>query len=146
MTSNPRARVAIVTGGSGGIGRIAAERLAVDGLSVVIPYVALRDDRHRDLGFVVDLGGRDAVADPLGVPLRGLPAKTVTKGYHLLAMPTGGNRARVATAWMLNSLTANPIVRLGFVADDAGRLPASAREPTAAASAPILLSASRSYR
>lgn len=38
MTSNPRARVVIVTGGSVGIGQIAAERLAADGLSVVIHY------------------------------------------------------------------------------------------------------------
>lgn len=31
-------RVAIVTGGSGGIGRVAAERLAADGLAVVVSY------------------------------------------------------------------------------------------------------------
>jgi 3-oxoacyl-[acyl-carrier protein] reductase len=31
-------RVAVVTGGSGGIGRVAAERLAADGLAVVVSY------------------------------------------------------------------------------------------------------------
>jgi 3-oxoacyl-[acyl-carrier protein] reductase len=38
-TSTPAApRVAVVTGGSGGIGRVAAERLAADGLAVVVSY------------------------------------------------------------------------------------------------------------
>lgn len=50
--------------------------------------------RHRNLGFVVDLGGFDGAADPLGVPLGGFPAKVVTRGYHLSAMP--GNRVRTA--------------------------------------------------
>ena len=47
--------------------------------------------KHHDLGFVVELGGRDAAANPLHVPLAGLPAKAVTRGYHLTAMP--GNRS-----------------------------------------------------
>ena len=46
-----------------------------------------RPYRHHDLGFVVDLGGTEAAADPLGVRLSGLPAKAVTRGYHLLSMP-----------------------------------------------------------
>jgi NADH dehydrogenase len=44
--------------------------------------------RHRDLGLVVDLGGAQAVARPLGVPLSGVPAKLVTRGYHLFALPS----------------------------------------------------------
>ena len=42
-----------------------------------------RPYKHRDLGFLVDLGGYDAAANPLRVPLSGLPAKVVTRGYHL---------------------------------------------------------------
>ncbi|MFE5585512.1 SDR family oxidoreductase [Kitasatospora sp. NPDC056531] len=37
-TSTAAQRVAVVTGGSGGIGRVAAERLAADGLAVVVSY------------------------------------------------------------------------------------------------------------
>jgi NADH dehydrogenase len=69
--------------------------------------------RHHELGFVVDLGGRDAAANPLQVPLSGLPAKTVTRGYHLAAMP--GNRARVGADWLLDAALPRPAVQLGLV-------------------------------
>ncbi|HEX2771356.1 MAG TPA: NAD(P)/FAD-dependent oxidoreductase [Micromonosporaceae bacterium] len=69
--------------------------------------------RHQDLGFLVDLGGSDAAANPLHVPLSGLPAKTVTRGYHLAAMP--GNRARVAADWLIDAALPRPAVQLGLV-------------------------------
>ncbi len=69
--------------------------------------------RHHDLGFVVELGGLDAAANPLGVPLSGLPAAAVTKGYHLFAMP--GNRARVATDWLLDVVLPTQAVQFGLV-------------------------------
>ena len=53
-----------------------------------------RPYKHHDLGFLVDLGGTQAAANPVGVPLAGLPAKVLTRGYHLLALP--GNRTRTA--------------------------------------------------
>ena len=52
---------------------------------------------HRDLGLVADLGGRDAVANPVGIPLTGLPAKAVTRAYHLLAVPGTANRTTTTT-------------------------------------------------
>jgi NADH dehydrogenase len=78
----------------------------------------LREYRHHDLGFVADLGGWKAVATPLGIPLSGLPAKLVTKGYHLYALPTMTNRLRVLSDWTLGTLTPNQDVRLGPVYDD----------------------------
>ena len=69
--------------------------------------------RHRDLGFVVDLGSGKAAANPLHIPLSGLPAKAVTRGYHLLAMPA--NRARVALDWALEAMTTRQTVQLGLV-------------------------------
>ncbi|MDG4864979.1 NAD(P)/FAD-dependent oxidoreductase, partial [Streptomyces sp. T-3] len=46
-----------------------------------------RPYQHSDLGFVVDLGGVQAAANPLGVHLAGPLAAAVTRGYHLAAMP-----------------------------------------------------------
>ena len=69
--------------------------------------------RHHDLGWVVELGGRDAAANPLHVPLSGLPATAVTRGYHLLAMP--GNRIRVAVDWLLDAVVGRQTVQLGLV-------------------------------
>lgn len=73
----------------------------------------LRRYRHHDLGFVVDLGGTDAAANPLGLPLSGLPAKAVTRGYHLLSMP--GNRLRVTVDWALDAVQRRQSVQLGLV-------------------------------
>ncbi|MEV5439929.1 NAD(P)/FAD-dependent oxidoreductase [Streptomyces sp. NPDC052682] len=69
--------------------------------------------RHRDLGFVVDLGGVKAAANPLGVPLSGAAAGAVTRGYHLAAMP--GNRVRVAADWLLDAVLPRQAVQLGLV-------------------------------
>jgi NADH dehydrogenase len=73
--------------------------------------------RHHDLGFVVDLGGLDSAANPLGVAVKGLPAKVVTRGYHLLSMP--GNRVRVAGDWLLDALLGRHGVQLGLVPEEA---------------------------
>jgi NADH:ubiquinone reductase (H+-translocating) len=59
--------------------------------------------KHHDEGFLVDLGGLAAAANPLKVPLSGPAASAVTRGYHLSAM--AGNRARILTDWMLNATT-----------------------------------------
>ena len=69
--------------------------------------------KHHDLGFVVDLGGLDSAANPVGIPLAGLPAKVVTRGYHLLSMP--GNRVRVAADWLLDAVLPRQGVQLGLV-------------------------------
>ncbi|MBB3074791.1 NAD(P)/FAD-dependent oxidoreductase [Streptomyces violarus] len=90
-------------------GKVAAENVAASlGLGGERkPY------RHRDLGFVVDLGGAKAAANPLGVALSGVPAGAVTRGYHLAAMP--GNRVRVAADWLLDAVLPRQAVQLGLV-------------------------------
>jgi NADH dehydrogenase len=74
---------------------------------------AQRPYKHHDLGFVVDLGGAQAAANPLRVPLSGVAAKTVTRGYHLLSLP--GNRIRTATEWTLDAVLSRQTVQLGLV-------------------------------
>ncbi|MFF9281429.1 FAD-dependent oxidoreductase [Streptomyces griseosporeus] len=89
-------------------GRVAGRNVAAS-LSggELLPY------RHKDMGFVVDLGGAQAAANPLGVPLSGPVAGAVTRGYHLAAMP--GNRIRVAADWLLDTLLPRQAVQLGLV-------------------------------
>ncbi len=76
--------------------------------------------KHRDLGFLVDLGGVSAAADPLHIPLSGPPAKAVTRAYHLLALP--GNRTRTASDWAINTVMPPRAVQLGLIDADRVRL------------------------
>jgi NADH:ubiquinone reductase (H+-translocating) len=70
--------------------------------------------KHHDLGFLVDLGGWQAAANPLRVPLSGPPAKAVTRGYHLLSLP--GNRTRTLADWALDAVVPRQTVELGLAA------------------------------
>lgn len=72
-----------------------------------------RPYRHHDLGFVVDLGGAQAAANPLQIPLSGPLAKAVTRGYHLLSLPS--NRVRTATDWLMDALLPRQTVQFGLV-------------------------------
>lgn len=88
-------------------------KLAARNVAASLKQETLSRYSHRDLGFVVDLGAGKAAANPLHVPMSGLPAKAVTRGYHLMAMP--GNRVRVATDWVLDATTERQLVQLGMV-------------------------------
>jgi NADH dehydrogenase len=79
-------------------GRLLARNVAASlGHGTSQPY------KHHDLGFLVDLGGLAAAANPLNIPLSGPVANAVTRGYHLYSM--AGNRARVFADWTLNGIT-----------------------------------------
>jgi NADH:ubiquinone reductase (H+-translocating) len=87
-------------------GRRAAANLAAS-LGHRHPY------RPHDLGFAVDLGDAKAAANPLGVPLSGVVAKALTRGYHLAVIPA--NRVRVAADWLLDAVLPRQTVQLGLV-------------------------------
>ncbi|MGW0856561.1 NAD(P)/FAD-dependent oxidoreductase [Streptomyces sp. NPDC002690] len=100
-------------------GRIVADNvLASLRGSTLQPYV------HKDLGLVVDLGGRDAVSKPLGIELQGIPAQAVARGYHWSALRTNVAKTRVMTNWLLNAVAGDDFVRTGFQA----RKPATLRD------------------
>lgn len=77
---------------------------------------------HHDLGLVVDLGRLDGVARPLGVPLKGLPAKAVALGYHLAAVPTVPGRVRVAAELLLAAALPTQTVQLNPLPEGQGTL------------------------
>jgi NADH dehydrogenase len=78
--------------------------------------------RHKDLGLVADLGGWDAVAKPLGIPLTGPLAKVVTRGYHLYALPAAANRVRVAADWLFQTILPPESTQLSVVRPEDARL------------------------
>jgi NADH dehydrogenase len=90
--------------------------------------------KHHDLGFLVDLGGAAAAANPLGVPLSGVLAKAVTRSYHLLQLP--GNRVRTAVDWLLNFFLRPQAVQLGLVRAGAVPLDTARPENTSATTVP----------
>ncbi len=57
-TSTPSSRVAIVTGGSGGIGRAVSERLAQDGVDVVVHYAGNAVKAQAVVDAITLVGGR----------------------------------------------------------------------------------------
>jgi NADH dehydrogenase len=91
-------------------------RVAAENVTAALRGGPLRPYRHKDLGLVVDLGGTDAVSKPLGIPLSGLPAQIVARGYHLGAMRTLTARFRVSALWFLNAVAGDDFVRTGFLA------------------------------
>ncbi|MCX4678821.1 NAD(P)/FAD-dependent oxidoreductase [Streptomyces sp. NBC_01433] len=99
-------------------------RTLADNLIASLRGRPLRNYVHKDLGLVVDLGGKDAVSKPLGIELRGLPAQAVARGYHWSALRTNVAKTRVLTNWMLNAVAGDDFVRTGFQS----RKPATLRD------------------
>ena len=65
MTTDTKTnRVAIVTGGSGGIGRQTAERLAADGMAVVVCYAGNPGPAKDAVAAIEDGGGTAMAARP----------------------------------------------------------------------------------
>jgi NADH dehydrogenase len=103
-------------------GRLVARNVAASlGTGKARPY------QHHDEGFLVDLGGLAAAANPLHIPLSGPPANVVTRGYHLSAM--SGNRMRVLADWTLNTVTPAEATSFGVISAES--VPLDADHPRA---------------
>ncbi|SCE59590.1 NADH dehydrogenase [Streptomyces sp. DvalAA-43] len=118
-------------------------RRLADNLIATLRHQPLKPYVHKDLGLVVDLGGKDAVSKPLGVELHGITAQAVARGYHWSALRTNVAKARVMTNWVLNAVAGDDFVRTGFQSRKPAKLrdfeytgayltPAEVREHTAA--------------
>jgi NADH:ubiquinone reductase (H+-translocating) len=107
------------------------------GLNVAasLGFGTMHEYKHRNLGFLVDLGGVDAAANPLNIPMSGPLAKLVTRGYHWLALPH--NKRRLLGEWIINLFGAPPGVQLGLIrSEDVSLKPADHPHATAAAGQP----------
>jgi NADH:ubiquinone reductase (H+-translocating) len=93
-----------------------AQRQGVAAARNVAASLANRESsayRHKDLGFAVDLTGRNAIATPLGVRVSGRLAKLAGHAYHLLALPSG--RLRVLSHWINAAISGPQIAELGLI-------------------------------
>jgi NADH:ubiquinone reductase (H+-translocating) len=90
-------------------GKVLAENVAAS-----LGHGKKREYKHRNMGLVVDLGPHQAVANPLKIQLSGYPAKFVTRGYHLYAIPRAVNRWAVALAYLTDVFAARTLVSLGL--------------------------------
>ncbi|MFC3349135.1 NAD(P)/FAD-dependent oxidoreductase [Streptomyces echinoruber] len=97
-------------------------RRAADNIIAALRNQPMQPYVHKDLGLVVDLGGKDAVSKPLGVELHGLPAQVVARGYHWGALRTNVAKTRVMTNWLLNAVAGDDFVRTGFQARKPAKL------------------------
>jgi NADH dehydrogenase len=95
-------------------GRVLARNVAAS-----LGHGTAKDYKHRNMGLVVDLGPRHAVANPLGMQLSGLPAKMVTRAYHLYAIPRAVNRWAVSLAYLTDAVFDRSVVSIGLASDDA---------------------------
>lgn len=88
-------------------------------------YGKKKDYKHGNMGLVVDLGPRYAVANPLNIHLKGYPAKLVTRAYHLYAMPRGVNRWAMGLAYLTDVLFPRTVVSIGLSSESDAEFSAS---------------------
>jgi len=86
-----------------------------------------RPYKHHNLGLVVDLAGRDAVAKAVGVPLTGLAAKASPAVTTCSRCPSGNNRVRVTVDWILDAVLSRSSAQLSYIPTTQVDLPAAER-------------------
>lgn len=86
--------------------------------------------KHRNMGLVVDLGPRYAVANPLNIQLSGFPAKVVTRAYHVYAIPRFVNRWAVTLAYLTDLFFDRSVVSFGLSTQEDAQFSASEGIPT----------------
>ncbi len=94
-------------------GKVLARNVAAS-----LGYGKKKTYKHRNMGLVVDLGPRYAVANPLNIQLSGFPAKVVTRAYHLYAIPRGVNRWAVSLAYLTDAFFDRSVVSIGLSSEE----------------------------
>jgi NADH dehydrogenase len=89
-------------------GRVVGENVAG-----ALGHGRIREFRYKTLGVFVDMGRHQAVAEMLGVKLRGFPAWWFARTYHLWMMPGAARKARLVTDWTVGLLFGRGSAELG---------------------------------
>ena len=101
-------------------GKVLAHNVAAS-----LGYGKAKKYKHRNMGLVVDLGPRKAVANPLNIQLSGFPAKAVTRAYHLYAIPRFVNRWAVSLAYLTDVFFDRSVVSFGLSSQEDAQFSAS---------------------
>ncbi|TMK66467.1 MAG: NAD(P)/FAD-dependent oxidoreductase [Actinobacteria bacterium] len=88
-------------------------RLVADNVAATLGHGRVRKFRYRTLGVFVDLGRRQAVAEMLGVKLRGFPAWWAARTYHMAMMPGTARKLRLIVDWTVGLLFGRASAVLG---------------------------------
>jgi NADH dehydrogenase len=88
-------------------------RLAADNVAAVLGHGRVRKFKYKTLGVFVDLGRHQAVAEMVGVKLRGFPAWWAARTYHLALMPGAARRLRLVIDWTVGLLFGRASAELG---------------------------------
>ena len=107
-------------------GKVLARNVAAS-----LGYGKAKRYKHRNMGLVVDLGPRYAVANPLNIQLSGFLAKVVTRAYHVYAIPRGVNRWAVTLAYLTDLFWDRSVVSFGLSSREDARFSASEGIPMA---------------
>ena len=89
-------------------GKVVAENVAG-----ALGHGRIRKFRYRTLGVFVDMGRKQAVAEVLGLRLRGFPAWWLARTYHLWMMPGAARKARLVTDWTVGLFFGRGSAELG---------------------------------
>jgi NADH dehydrogenase len=101
-------------------GKVLAHNVAAS-----LGHGTMKTYKHRNMGLVVDLGPRRAVANPLNIQLSGFPAKAVTRLYHLYAIPRFVNRWAVSLAYLTDVFFDRSVVSMGLSSKEDAQFSAS---------------------
>lgn len=101
-------------------GKVLAHNVAAS-----LGHGTMKSYKHRNMGLVVDLGPRKAVANPLNIQLSGFPAKVVTRAYHIYAIPRLVNRWAVSLAYLTDVFFDRSVVSFGLSTAEDARFSAS---------------------
>ena len=88
-------------------------RLAADNVAAALRGRRPRPFTYRSLGVFVDLGRHEAVGTVLGVRLRGFPAWSLARGYHLAMVPGVARRLRLTADWVVGLCFGRASAELG---------------------------------
>lgn len=101
-------------------GKVLARNVAAS-----LGYGKAKRYKHGNMGLVVDLGPRHAVANPLNIQLSGFPAKVVTRAYHVYAIPRFVNRWAVTLAYLTDVFFDRSVVSFGLSTSEDAQFSAS---------------------